>query len=145
MLTYSQTRTVTLTRQTRLPIREGVSWHKSRNCLTTAKIWSWVPEGSQCQDGLTDWLSVAKQLNSAQKPKQLSTPRFRGYWQVYNRFHFHLIWLSARGLLGCDVVQRSGRIPTFQRSMLPGIFWIVTPCSVVVGYQRSRGLCCLYL
>jgi hypothetical protein len=25
------------------------------------------------------------------------------------------------------------------------VFWIVTPCSVVVGYQRFRGSCCLHL
>jgi hypothetical protein len=24
------------------------------------------------------------------------------------------------------------------------VFWIVTPCSVVVGYQRFRGPCCLH-
>jgi hypothetical protein len=31
--------------------------------LTTAKIWSWVPEGAQRQDGLTDWLTDS-QLHS---------------------------------------------------------------------------------
>jgi hypothetical protein len=25
------------------------------------------------------------------------------------------------------------------------VFWVVTPYSVVVGYQRFRGPCCLYL
>jgi hypothetical protein len=25
------------------------------------------------------------------------------------------------------------------------VFWVVTPCSVVVGYQRFRGPCCLHL
>jgi hypothetical protein len=25
------------------------------------------------------------------------------------------------------------------------VFWFVTPCSVVVGYQRFRGPCCLHL
>jgi hypothetical protein len=25
------------------------------------------------------------------------------------------------------------------------ILWVVTPCSVVVGYQRFRGPCCLHL
>jgi len=25
------------------------------------------------------------------------------------------------------------------------VFWLVTPCSVVVGYQRFRGPCCLHL
>jgi len=24
------------------------------------------------------------------------------------------------------------------------VFWIVTPCSIVVGYQRFRGPCCLH-
>jgi hypothetical protein len=24
-------------------------------------------------------------------------------------------------------------------------FWVVTPCSVAVGYQRFRGPCCLHL
>jgi hypothetical protein len=24
------------------------------------------------------------------------------------------------------------------------VFWVVTPCSVVVGYQRFRGPCCLH-
>jgi len=30
---------------------------------------------------------------------------------------------------------------TFQTEL----FWIVTPCSVVVGYQRFRAPCCLQL
>jgi hypothetical protein len=48
-------------------------------------------------------------------------------------------------LLCCDAVQCCGRIPTFQRSMLrPSlVFWVVTPCSVVVGYQRVRGPSCM--
>jgi hypothetical protein len=25
------------------------------------------------------------------------------------------------------------------------VFWVVTPCSVVVGYQIFRGTCCLHL
>jgi hypothetical protein len=25
------------------------------------------------------------------------------------------------------------------------VFWVVTPCSVVVGYQRFRGPCCRHL
>jgi hypothetical protein len=25
------------------------------------------------------------------------------------------------------------------------VFWIMAPCSVVVGYQRFRGPCCLHL
>jgi hypothetical protein len=25
------------------------------------------------------------------------------------------------------------------------VFWVLTPCSVVVGYQHSRGPCCLHL
>jgi len=25
------------------------------------------------------------------------------------------------------------------------VFWVVMPCSVVVGYQNFRGLCCLHL
>jgi len=25
------------------------------------------------------------------------------------------------------------------------VFWVVTPCSVVVGYQRFGGLSCLHL
>jgi len=25
------------------------------------------------------------------------------------------------------------------------VFWVVTPCSVVVGYQCLRGPCCLHL
>jgi len=25
------------------------------------------------------------------------------------------------------------------------IFWVITPCSFVVGYQRFGGLCCLHL
>jgi hypothetical protein len=25
------------------------------------------------------------------------------------------------------------------------VFWIVTPCGVVIGYQRFRGTCCLHL
>jgi hypothetical protein len=25
------------------------------------------------------------------------------------------------------------------------VFWVVMPCSVVVGYQRFGGQCCLYL
>jgi len=25
------------------------------------------------------------------------------------------------------------------------VFWAVAPCSVVVGYQRFRGPCCLHL
>jgi hypothetical protein len=25
------------------------------------------------------------------------------------------------------------------------VFWVMTPCSVVVGYQRLRGPCCPYL
>jgi hypothetical protein len=25
------------------------------------------------------------------------------------------------------------------------VFWVVTPCSVVVRYQRFGGLCCLHL
>jgi hypothetical protein len=25
------------------------------------------------------------------------------------------------------------------------VFWVVTPCSVVVGYHRFRGPCCLHL
>jgi len=25
------------------------------------------------------------------------------------------------------------------------VFWVVTPCNVVVGYQRFRGPCCLHL
>jgi len=25
------------------------------------------------------------------------------------------------------------------------VFWVVTPCSVVVGYQRFRGPCCLHI
>jgi hypothetical protein len=25
------------------------------------------------------------------------------------------------------------------------VFWVVTPCSVVVGYQRFRGSCCRHL
>jgi len=25
------------------------------------------------------------------------------------------------------------------------VFWVMTPCSVVVGYQCFRGLCCLHL
>jgi len=26
-----------------------------------------------------------------------------------------------------------------------GVFWVVTPCSVVVGYQFFGGPCCLHL
>jgi len=25
------------------------------------------------------------------------------------------------------------------------VFWVVTPCSVVVGYRRFRGPCCVHL
>jgi hypothetical protein len=52
---------------------------------------------------------------------------------------------SCRGLLGCDAMWCCGRIPTFQRSMLPpsSVFWVVTPCGVV-GYQRFRGPCRLH-
>jgi len=25
------------------------------------------------------------------------------------------------------------------------VFWVVTPCSEVVGYQRFRGPCCIHL
>jgi len=34
--------------------------------------------------------------------------------------------ISSRGLLGCDTMQCCGRIPTFQRSMLPPS----SPCGV---------------
>jgi len=51
--------------------------------------------------------------------------------------------ISGRDL-SCDAVY-CGRIPTFQRAMLPqSLVFVVTPCSVV-GYQRFRGLCCLSL
>jgi len=30
-------------------------------------------------------------------------------------------------------------------AMFQVVFWVVTPCSVVVGYQRFRGSCCLHL
>jgi len=39
------------TRQGRRPMTP------SRNCLSTAEIWSWIPEGLNAK---TDWLSVAK-------------------------------------------------------------------------------------
>jgi len=29
--------------------------------------------------------------------------------------------------------------------ILVEVFWVVSPCSVVVGYQRFRGPCCLHL
>jgi hypothetical protein len=73
---------------------------------------------------------------------------------------------SSRGLLGCDAVRCCGRIPTFRRSMLPplhpvivyterfeafttvkiqvDVFYVVTPWSVVVGYRRFGGPCCLH-
>jgi hypothetical protein len=30
-------------------------------------------------------------------------------------------------------------------SKLSPVFWVVTPCSVAVVYQRFRGSCCLHL
>jgi hypothetical protein len=44
-------------------------------------------------------------------------------------------------LLGCDVMWCCGRIPTFQRSMLPPSSVFVTSCSVVVEYQLFGSLC----
>jgi len=29
--------------------------------------------------------------------------------------------------------------------ILSRVFWIVTPCRFVVGYQRFRGSCCLHI
>jgi hypothetical protein len=29
--------------------------------------------------------------------------------------------------------------------LLVGVFWVMTQCSVVVGYQRFGGPCCLHL
>jgi len=47
----------------------------------------------------------------------------------------------SRGLLGCDAM--------FQRSLIPPssleVFWVMTSCSFVVGYQRFRVPCCLHL
>jgi hypothetical protein len=84
------------------------------------------------------------------------------FWDVHGSEN------SSRGLLGYDAVQSCGRIPTSERSMLPpssglwrhvvlwqdtnvsevhaaSIFWVVTPCSVVVGYQCFRVPRCRHL
>jgi hypothetical protein len=46
-------------------------------------------------------------------------------------------------LVKCVTVARFGVLTPVKIQV--GVFWIVTVCSVMVGYQRFRGLGCLLL
>jgi hypothetical protein len=54
---------------------------------------------------------------------------------------FISLFLSASSLFYTDVSFEAFTAVMFQVKVL----WVVTPCCVVVGYHRFRGLCCLHL
>jgi hypothetical protein len=51
--------------------------------------------------------------------------------------------MLAKMIISRDNVQLFGRI--IRHTIQAEFFWAVTPCSVVVGYQRYRDECCLHL
>jgi len=69
-------------------------------------------------------------------------------FQLLARFAFlRMLLISSVSSFNSPALKGIGFFPlsTFKHHAKVVIFWVVTPCSIVVGYRCFRGLCALHL